>query len=282
MLATATSRFESIENVDRALFELFKIHELKPLDEDECRAVWKNITGYELGNDRIKPIQILTGGNPRLLTIISTFAAKLSFKELMDDLIHLVDDHTEYFKSHLDNLPAIERKVYLALSEIWDPATAREVSQAARLDVNKTSSLLTRLVGRGAVIVADERRRTKKYQVVERMYNIYHLMRRRGGASNRVKAVVNFMVSFYGQEDLVNVTRLIVEEACNLDPELCRDHYAFFDAILRNVKSQELRERIISSIPQRFLESPNALPIMRRWRGYQLPLQESLSDAIFK
>ena len=36
----------------------------------------------------------------------------------MGDLVHLVDEHTEYFKSHLDALPAVERKVYLALAEI--------------------------------------------------------------------------------------------------------------------------------------------------------------------
>jgi tetratricopeptide (TPR) repeat protein/Cdc6-like AAA superfamily ATPase len=271
MLATATSRFESIENGDKALFELFKIHELKPLTAEECRAVWKGITGYELPDDRIRPIQILTGGNPRLLTIISSFGANLSFRELMENLIHLVDDHTEYFKSHLDNLPPIERKVYLALSEIWDPATARMVAQAARLDVNTTSSLLNRLTGRGAVASVREGKRIKKYQVVERIYNIYHLMRRRGGPSNRVKAVVNFMVNFYGQEDLVTVTRRIVEEACHLDPELCQDHYVFYDAILQKVESQEIRDKIISSSPQSFLESPNAPLIGNLMKNRILP-----------
>ena len=279
MLATATSRFESIENVDQALFELFKIHELKPLDEDECRAVWKNITGYELEDDRIRPIQILTGGNPRLLAIISTFAAKLSFKELMDDLIHLVDDHTEFFKSHLDNLPAIERKIYLALSEIWDAATAREVARAARIDINKTSSFLNRLVARGAVIVVGEGKRIKRYQVVERMYNIYHLMRRRGGASIRVRAVVNFMVNFYGQEDLLNVMHLIVEEACTLDPDLCKDHYVFYGAILQKVRSQQLLEKIISSTPRSFLESPNATFLITDLMKNRTLEQNSLFEA---
>jgi tetratricopeptide (TPR) repeat protein len=198
----------------------------------------------------------------------------------MDDLIHLVDDHTEFFKSHLDNLPAIERKIYLALSEIWDAATAREVARAARIDVNKTSSLLNRLVARGAVIVVGEGRRIKRYQVVERMYNIYHLMRRRGGQSNRVKAVVNFMVNFYGQEDLLNVTRLIVEEACHFDPELCKDHYVFYDAILQKVKSQELLEKIISSTPQSFLESPNAPLLVSDLMKNRILAQDSLFEGL--
>ena len=94
----------------------------------------------------------------------------------MDDLTQLVDEHTEYFKSHLDNLPATERKVYLALVEVWAPATAREVAESARLDVSKVSSLLRRLGERGAVVeVEGPGPRRKLYQVAERLYNIYYL-----------------------------------------------------------------------------------------------------------
>ena len=210
LLASATDRFEEIENADKAMFDLFKVHRLRPLDEAECRRVWTSITGHEPRDNRIRPIQILTGGNPRLLTIISTFGARLSFKELIDDLMQLVDEHTEYFKSHLDKLAPIERKAYLALAELWDPVTAREVGRAARLDVSKTSSLLNRLAGRGAVAVILEGPRKKCYQVAERMYNIYYLMRRRGAPSWRVRTVVKFIVGMYGPE---RATRLMTEEA---------------------------------------------------------------------
>ena len=180
LLATATSRFEHIENSSQAMFEMFKLQELKSLDDDECNHIWELITGAMLPGERIKPIRILTGGNPRLLTIIAKFGAHRSFRQLLDDLVDLIDDHTEYFKNHLDNLPAIERKVYLALAGLWDASTAREIAKAARLDVNKTSSLLSRLIRRGAVIVEEQRKKLKWYAVSERMYNIYYLMRRRG------------------------------------------------------------------------------------------------------
>ena len=129
LLATATNRFEHIENSSQAMFDMFKIQELKPLDDDECNLIWESITGQGLPGERIKPIRILTGGNPRLLTIIAQFGAHRSFRKLLDDLVDLIDDHTEYFKSHLDNLPAIERKVYLALAGLWDASTAREIAR---------------------------------------------------------------------------------------------------------------------------------------------------------
>ena len=221
LLATATNRFEQIENSSHAMFEMFKIQELKPLDDDECNRIWEFVAGEPLSGERIKPIRILTGGNPRLLTIIAKFGAHRSFRKLLDDLVHLIDDHTEYFKSHLDHLPTIERKAYLALAGLWDASTAREVARAARLDVNKTSSLLRRLIGRGAVVVEDRGKKVKWYSVAERMYNIYYLMRRRGKPADRVKATVKFMISMYDPE---SAARLIAEEAIGLSPEICNDH----------------------------------------------------------
>ena len=253
LLATATSRFEQIENSSHAMFEMFKMQELKPLDDDECNRIWEFVAGEKLTGERIKPIRILTGGNPRLLTIIAKFGAHRSFRNLLDDLVHLIDDHTEYFKSHLDNLPTIERKAYLALAGLWDASTAREVARAARLDVNKTSSLLRRLIGRGAVVVEDRGKKIKWYSVAERMYNIYYLMRRRGKPSDRVKATVKFMISMYDPE---SAARLIAEEAIGLSPEICNDHYLAYEETIREVSNRQLLERIIASTPKHFLESP--------------------------
>jgi len=261
LLATATSRFEEMENADKAMYDLFKPLELRPLDESDCRKVWTSVTGQEPRDNRIKPLKILTGGNPRLLGIISSFGAQMSFKDLLKDLMHLVDDNTEYFKSHLDNLPTVERKAYLALAELWDPATAREVSKASRLQVSTASALLNRLVSRGAVEVVDERQRTKWYQVSERMYNIYHLMRRRGGPSGRVKAIVNFMVTFYGPEELVHVSRLIAEEACSLERTKCGDHYSALGRILECTQDDALRKEILAAAPKGFLEAAGMLAL---------------------
>lgn len=56
LLATATSRFEGIDNSSQAMYELFKIHELKRLDAAECNAIWELITGAKLQGEKIRPI----------------------------------------------------------------------------------------------------------------------------------------------------------------------------------------------------------------------------------
>jgi tetratricopeptide (TPR) repeat protein len=278
LLGTATSRFEQIENSDKAMFELFKIHELEPLSSDDCRTLWRSITGQELKGDRIRPIQILTGGSPRLLVIISVFAAKASFRELMEDLTHLVDEHTEYFKSHIDNLPPLERKVFVTLADLWQPSTAREVAEAARIDVNKASAYLKRLISKGAVMEVEQDSGRKWYQLAERMYNIYHLMRRRGEPSNRVRAVVDFMVHFYAEEDLVKTISSIAEEACAIDPESRSDHFQALVEILKAPQTEKYRQQTVNKIPKKLIDSPDLKEALREMTGlFPAPSAEPVS-----
>jgi tetratricopeptide (TPR) repeat protein len=251
-----TGQFEEVESEGKAMFELFKKIELASLTDIQCKILWKSITGKDVESYCIRPINILTGGNPRLVMIISRFGADLSFKNLLEDLLKLVDENTEYFKSHLDNLSAQERKVYLSLAEIWDPATAKQVSQQARLAVNTTSTILGRLETRGAVTVVTQEGRKRFYQIAERMYNIYHLMRRRGGASGRVKAAVQFIASFYDAGGIIQILKAIANEACKIDSAKRVEHCSAFSELLFRLKDTKLREQLISEIPSDFLSLP--------------------------
>ncbi|HEX6750823.1 MAG TPA: tetratricopeptide repeat protein [Longimicrobium sp.] len=257
LLGTATSRFDAIDDYNQALYELFRIIELQPLEQEETQALWASNTGQKAHINRIRPLQILTGGNPRLIRILSEFAAKTSFRSLMDDLTHLVDAHTEYFKHHLDNLPPQERKVFVVLADLWDPSTARTVAGAARVDVNIASALLKRLTERGAVTAPYKRGRTQFYQVAERMYNVYHLMRRRGPSASRVHAVVRFMVSLYRGEELVQTTRSLVEEARRLTAGQRREHFAAYEAIVQMVGKVQVTQKIVEVTRYAFKTMPD-------------------------
>ena len=41
MLASATSRFDEIDNPEHALYDLFRVRTLRPLDADECAVLWE-------------------------------------------------------------------------------------------------------------------------------------------------------------------------------------------------------------------------------------------------
>ena len=211
LLGSATSRFKEIDSPDHALYDLFRLVTLRPLDTGECTVLWQAVSGKPSPEGAIRPLEILTGGNPRLLAIIARFGAGRTFLELMDDLLDLVDDHTEYFKSHLESLPAQERRVYLALARLWKPATTREIAAQARLDINICSSLLKRLEGRGAVVVEGGTARRRQYYLTERLYNIYYLLRRGGGSNRVVEALVDFMSCFYSRAEMRDLIEQSIE-----------------------------------------------------------------------
>ena len=205
LLGSATSRFEEIDSPDHALYDLFRVITLRPLNTEECEILWTTVSGKPSTSRAVRPLEILTGGNPRLLTIIARFGAGQSFRQLMDNLLDLVDEHTEYFKSHLESLPPQERRVYLGLARLWKPATAKEVADQARVEVNICSALLKRLVQRGAVTIEGGTPRRRQYYLTERLYNIYYLLRRGGGTDRLVKALIDFMVCLYSPVELGDI-----------------------------------------------------------------------------
>jgi len=241
IIATATTRFKEIMNAERANFELFREITLTPLSTEDCRVLWCLIAGEDLVNDRIRPMEVLTGGSPRLLAILANFAAGKSLTELMDDLVVLIDDHTTYFKANMEALPSLERRVFVTLAELWEPAEARQVARRCRLDVNKTSALLKRLVEKGAVVETGKVGRKNLYQVAERLYNIYHLMRLSGIEADRVRALVRFMIPMYGQE---RVAHALAAEACRHEGEHRKAWIDGYREILADLKVKEQKQEI--------------------------------------
>ena len=220
LLASATSRFDEIDKPDHALYDLFRTLTLRPLDTKECAVLWESVSGQSRPRETIRSLEILTGGSPRLLAIVARFGAGLSFRELMDSLLDLVDDHTEYFKSHLESLPPQERRVYLALADLWKPALTKEIAARARLTTNMCSAQLARLIERGVVLVVGGSTRRKLYYLSERLYNIYYLLRRNRGTNRLIDALIQFMAFFYSPDELRDIGMRMVGDVNNSAPEM--------------------------------------------------------------
>ncbi len=254
LLASATSRFEHIDDPKQALYDLFRVLTLHPLDTADCAILWRAVSGQRRAPQTIRALRILTGGSPRLLTIVARFGADLSFRELMADLLDLVDDHTEYFKSHLDVLPAQERRVYLALADLWKPATAREIADRARLETSKCSAHLARLVERGAVEVTGGSARRKLYYVAERLYNIYYLMRRARGPAPMIEALIRFMEGWYSVDELKEFGARMAGEASDLDDGTLGVYRIAFQQLVRLPSLEAHREGLLSLAPATFAD----------------------------
>ena len=249
VFASATSRFDEIDHPDRALYDLFRIRSLRPLDTKQCAVLWETVSGRRPAAQTVRSLEILTGGSPRLISIVARFGAGLSFRDLMADLFDLVDDHTEYFKSHIESLPAQERRVYLALATLWKPATTREIADHARLETSTCSAQLARLGERGVVQVTGGSARRKQYYLTERLYNIYYLLRRRRGPDQLVEALIRFMQSYYSPAELKDISARMIRDAGGLCVEMHSLHRIALAWLIELPSLAGYRDELLGMMP---------------------------------
>ena len=253
VFASATSRFDEIDHPDRALYDLFRVRTLRPLDTNQCAVLWETVSGRRPAPETVRSLEILTGGSPRLISIVARFGAGLSFRDLMAHLLDLIDDHTEYFKGHLESLPAQERRVYLALAALWKPATTREIADHARLETSKCSAQLARLGERGVVRVAGGSARRKQYYLSERLYNIYYLLRRRRGPDRLVEALIHFMASYYSPPELKDISARMVHDAAGPGAEMRSLHRIALARLMELPSLAKYRAELLAMMPAGFV-----------------------------
>ena len=223
LLASATSRFETLDDAKQPFFEMFRIISLESLSAEDCWRLWQIAGDNAMSKREIRPLQVLTGGNPRLLVIIAGFARHRSLRQLMEDLVTLIDDHTEYFRGHLEVFPKTERRVYLALIDLWQPSAPSEIAARARMDVRVVSTMIGRLLARGVVIMEMSGKK-RLYAASERLYSIYYKLRRERGETAIVASLIRFMVAFYSESELSGMSRQLALEAA--DSQSVREGWA--------------------------------------------------------
>ncbi len=253
VFASATSRFDEIDHPDRPLYDLFRVRTLRPLDTKQCAVLWETVSGRPPAPAAVRSLEVLTGGSPRLISIVASFGAGLSFRDLMAHLLDLVDDHTEYFKGHLESLPPQERRVYLALAALWRPATTREIAGQARLETSTCSAQLARLDGRGVVRVAGGSARRKQYYLTERLYNIYYLLRRRRGPDRFVDGLIHFMEACYSPRERKDISARMVRDAAGLDAEMRSLHRIVLKGLMESPSLAVYRDELLEMMPAGFV-----------------------------
>ena len=201
IIATATSQPEAQADPEEAFFDLFHKVDLKPLNKDGCRELWEMLSGDRNSARNARPLQILTGGNPRLIVILSSVSAVDSLRGLIDALISMVDEHTEYFRGRLDALGRTERRVYIAVLALGKPSTVTEIWERSRLDLRNVSVMLGRLAKRG-MVKAQGAGKKFRYSAAERLDSVYYKLRHDRDEGQIIRGLLRFMTVFYDASQL--------------------------------------------------------------------------------
>ena len=212
LFGATTQASEGIYGHDRAFFEFFKIHRLAPLTLAEVRELLLRLSESVEGNEgergsarrrveawlaadaaRLRTLVQLTGGNPRTTVLLFHLVLDGLDGGAREYLEQLLDQCTPNYKGRVDESPPQAQQVLDAVALRWDPVMAMEIADDTGLETGVVSTQLTRLVRQGLLEKADPGDSKKAlYQVAERFFNIWYLMR----ASRRVRAKLRWFVEF--------------------------------------------------------------------------------------
>lgn len=178
LVGTASRRrFAAIDDLDRAWFGLFREIDLPPLTTGECAVLWHMVTGRTVAARTVRFFETLTGGNPRLLAMLAADRPDPDPERLWEHAVDLLDRNAEYCRGSLGALPRGERRVLLALAELWEPASASATAKRARMDVRVVSVMLGRLANRGLAGASGDGR-ARRWSIGNRIMGLHYSLQR--------------------------------------------------------------------------------------------------------
>jgi hypothetical protein len=213
LIGASAAMLEATYTYKEAFYDFFQIHELSGLSEEETREVLLHLA--RAGNTpevarvveeepgRIKTFHVLAGGNPRTVVLLYDVLSKGVGSDVRADLERLLDRVTPLYKARFEAMPAQSQQIMDALAIHWHPISAAELAVLARLEVNTVSSQLNRLEKQGLVEkVAYHPANKAGFQVAERFFNIWYLMRASRRVRQRLIWLVEFLRMLYRQGEI--------------------------------------------------------------------------------
>ena len=214
VLIGATSTYlEDAVAYESPLYDFFHVHELGPLSEKDARALvtrLAKLTGtphvqaaLETDPGRFHALYALTGGMPRMLALLAGVLAA-DAPSVDADLERMLDQMTPYYKARFDELPPQRQIIVDAVALHWHPITAAVCAERTRLDVNLASAQLDRLVKQGLLAKVSLPGASKLgFQIAERFFNIWYLMRASRRGRQQLAWFVEFLRMFHVEAELV-------------------------------------------------------------------------------
>ena len=208
LIAAASSYPSATHDQAAAFYEFFRIYPLDKLNDQEVFACLRNLAVHRgpagqpvltlLDKDpgRVVALNTMAGGNPRTLSVLYSVLESHMSADVLSQLSAMLDTFTGWYQARTEELPIQARAVFDALALNWDPMTAAALGLATGLDTPIVSSQLTRLEKAGYVepVALSKRGKGRSgYQVSERFFNIWYLMR---NGPRRARQSIFFLTKF--------------------------------------------------------------------------------------
>lgn len=279
VVGASARALEASYQYDAAFYDFFKVDELRGLSEQEMRdtllalaklrGIQEIKRRIEADPSRIRILHTLTGGNPRIVVLLYGVLLKGMDSDVRADLEGLLDEVTPLYKARFAELPVQGQQLLDKLALHWDPMTARQLADALNWDVNLVSAQVNRLTQLGIVEkVKSGSGKRAAFQVGERFFNIWYLMRASRRMRRKLVWLVEFLRIWYSGED------------CGEVLVRCHQRFDLADDAIGKALAKDLfplfQEGFKIGASQRLLKILDDSGAGERWR----PLQEALAAAV--
>ena len=222
ILATTTSLNEIEERKD-TFFGFFKVHRLDSFRLNQAMTLLlhlaKHANNKELikimnsstGRARIRAVDYLAGGNPRIYVILFDFLTHDSLDNLVQPFMKLIDSLTPYYQSRMDKLSPLQRRIIDILRQLKGAVTVKQIARQAMNSSQTISSQLGKLVKLGYVIQADSRGRSNYYEIREPLMRLCLEVKEQRGRN--VELFVEFLRVWYTENELLGEVRKMERES---------------------------------------------------------------------
>jgi tetratricopeptide (TPR) repeat protein len=254
MLIAAASRYPgSTSDAKAPFYDFFRVQDLDKLSDPEVMHCLRTLavnrhergrgvlTLIEQDPGRIAALNVVAGGNPRTLNVLYGVLESHMSADVLSQLSAMLDTFTPWYQARTEEMPMQGRAVFDALALNWDPMTAASLGEATGLDTNGVSSQLSRLEKAGfveAVSLSSRAKGRNGYQVSERLFNIWYLMRN-GSRSrrNEVRFLTVFLQTVFSMAERDSLARSLLAD------EKFRPGYSL--ALAKTLRSSRLRNELI-------------------------------------
>ncbi len=218
IIGASAVALEFTQSYDKPFFDYFKtitlgelnktgtIKLLEKLSEDDKYETVRTIIKEQ--PERIEALRLLTGGVPRTIVLLFNIFIDNDNGDSFKDLEKVLDLVTPLYKARLDSLSAIQQAIIDAMALNWDAISTKDIAKAVRMESKAVSSQLNELVKNQVITKVTTSKKNHLYQIGERFFNIYYLMRiGNRNSEKKVRWLVKFFEVWYGPKELESRAR---------------------------------------------------------------------------
>ncbi|MBW3466874.1 tetratricopeptide repeat protein [Arthrospiribacter ruber] len=207
---------QDLHDYSEPFYEFFQIVRLEGLTKEETFHLIEKLQeksnqkiNLKKAKGKIDTLAILTGGVIRTLMMVYQVLLEDQDGSALNDLETILDQITPLYKSRIEELPVQQRRVVDVIAKNWDAISARDIATQIREDGKRiqtklVSAHLAQLEKNNVIEKKQTNTKNHLYQVRERFFNIWYLMRIGDRKDRRrVKWLTKFLEVWYDDEESI-------------------------------------------------------------------------------